>query len=307
MPLATPPSRYCGRFAPSPSGPLHVGSLMTAVGGYLEARKQGGKWLVRIEDLDIPRIVPGSADDMLRALEALGLYWDGPVLYQSQRLAAYQEVLHQIKSAVLVYPCTCSRKDIADSAIMGTEGLIYSGTCRSRRVTATVLGSQSYAWRVRTISEIITLEDVLQGRLGQSVENEIGDFTLLRADGVFTYQFAVVIDDAFQGVTDVVRGVDLFSSTPRQIYLQRLLNFRTPNYAHLPVAVNAHGEKLSKQTLAPPIDLGNFKATLLRVLKLLHQRPPADLVDCDLATMWEWALGHWSLKKLRGIRTVKAD
>ena len=300
---------YRGRFAPSPTGPLHFGSLVAAAGSYLEARQQGGKWLVRIEDMDAPRNVPGAADNILRTLERLGLHWDEAVLYQSQHQAAYREALHTLKCNDMVYPCVCSRKEIADSTLRGIEGLIYPGTCRNgiAGATATAQAMWPYSWRVRTEAEAIVVEDALQGRISQSVEKEIGDFTVLRADGIFTYQIAVVVDDAFQGITHIVRGADLLLSTPRQIYLQRLLNLPTPAYGHLPIAIHASGEKLSKQTLAPLADLSNPAATVLRVLAFLEQNPPPELAGYDLDSVWQWATAHWDIRKLEGIKTRLAD
>ena len=180
---------YRGRFAPSPTGPLHFGSLVTAIGSYLEARQHCGAWLVRMEDLDTPRNVPGAADDILRTLESFGLLWDETVLYQSQRTAAYEIALQKLRRDDLVYPCACSRKEIADSALLGIEGQIYPGTCRN----GSVRDKQARSWRVRTHAGVIALEDAVQGRIAQSLENQIGDFVLLRADGLFAYQLAVVV------------------------------------------------------------------------------------------------------------------
>lgn len=298
----TPTASYRGRFAPSPTGPLHFGSLVTAVGSYLQARQQGGKWLLRIEDIDTPRNVTGAADDILRTLESLGLHWDEAVLYQSKRNAAYREALETLKRDGMVYPCVCSRREIADSMLRGIEGLIYPGTCRNGIAAANP--PKPCSWRVRTQAEAIIVKDALQGRISQSVEREIGDFTLLRADGIFTYQIAVVVDDAFQGITHIVRGADLLLSTPRQIYLQRLLGLPTPGYAHLPVAINAHGEKLSKQTLAPYADTSSPCTMILRLLEFLGQQPPAELAGYNLDTVWKWAVEHWDICKLQGIKTL---
>lgn len=296
-------SIYRGRFAPSPTGPLHFGSLVSAVGSYLEAKCHQGIWLVRIEDLDTPRNVPGAAQDILRTLEFFGLHWDEKVLYQSQRRAAYEEALRVLQQCGMAYPCACSRKEIADSALHGIEGQIYPGTCRK----GIARGRQARSWRVRTSAGEIGIEDVLQGRIAQSLEAEIGDFVVLRADGLFAYQLAVVVDDAFQEITHVVRGADLLASTPRQIYLQRLLNISTPNYMHLPVAINAQGEKLSKQTLAPPVGNGKPEITLLQALAFLGQEPPAELAGYDLATIWDWALAHWVPGKLKGVKSLAED
>ena len=294
MPLT---SHYRGRFAPSPTGPLHFGSLVAAIGSYLEAKKHNGIWLVRMEDLDTPRCVPGTADDILHALEAFGLYWDETVLYQSQRTAAYADALHELQKSGMAYPCACSRKEIADSALHGIEGQIYPGTCRN----GIAAGKHARAWRVSTDAKAIEFEDELQGLNTQHLESEIGDFVIKRADGLFAYQLAVVVDDAFQGITHIVRGADLLASTLRQIYLQRLLGLPTPRYMHLPIAVNAQGEKLSKQTLAPPVCTAKPAASLLRALIFLRQEPPVELTDYDLNSVLNWAITHWDTSKLNGI------
>ncbi len=292
----SPPTQYRGRFAPSPTGPLHFGSLVAAVGSYLEAKKHNGAWLVRMEDLDTPRVVGGAADDILRTLECLGMHWDGTVLYQSQRTAAYEEALHELQRRGLAYPCACSRREIADSALHGIEGQVYPGTCR----LGIPAGRQARAWRVCTDHSTIEFDDALQGRITQHLENKIGDFVVLRADGLFAYQLAVVVDDAFQDITHIVRGADLLASTPRQIYLQRLLNFPMPAYMHLPLALNVQGEKLSKQTRAAPVDARQPVATLLRALTFLRQQTPAALARDDLQTVWQWAIANWDAGKTEG-------
>jgi len=293
---------YRGRFAPSPSGPLHFGSLVAAVGSYLDAKHHHGSWLVRMEDLDTPRCVAGTADDILRTLDAFGLHSDAAILYQSQRTAAYEEVLHELKTNGAVYPCCCTRKEIADSALHGVEGLVYPGTCREGIPS----GREARAWRVRTSaltlpSSLITFNDTLQGQITQHLENEIGDFVVKRADGLFAYQLAAVVDDVFQNITHIVRGADLLASTARQIHLQRLLSLASPAYMHLPVAVNTEGEKLSKQTLAAPVDSSQTVTTLLRVLIFLQQCPPADLAGYDLRTILNWAIENWDASKLLGV------
>ena len=264
---------YVGRFAPSPTGPLHFGSLVAAVASWLDARAAEGRWLVRIEDLDAPRAVPGAADDILRTLEALGLGWDGPVLYQSQRAASYRAALATLDT----YWCGCTRREIADSSIgRASDGAqIYPGTCRAGLPP----GKAARALRVRTGSEAIAFTDRVQGPQRQLLEREIGDFVLLRADGQFAYQLAVVVDDAEQGVTDVVRGADLLDSTPRQIWLQQKLGYATPRYLHVPAAVNDAGEKLSKQTGARPLDMARKGAELRRALAFLGQPDSDDLAQ----------------------------
>ena len=264
---------YVGRFAPSPTGPLHFGSLVAALASWLDARAAGGRWLVRIEDLDAPRTQPGAADEILRTLEAFGLGWEDPVLYQSRRAAAYQATLAALKRHT--YWCGCTRREIADSALgIAADGAqIYPGTCRAGLAP----GKAPRALRLRTTSEEIHYVDRVQGRQRQVLEREIGDFVLLRADGQFAYQLAVVVDDAAQGVTDVVRGADLLDSTPRQLHLQRLLAYPTPRYLHVPAALNAAGEKLSKQSGARPIESGRRKEELRRALAFLGQPETDDL------------------------------
>ena len=297
-----PDTIYRGRFAPSPTGPLHFGSLVAAVGSYLDAKHHNGIWLVRIEDLDTPRTVKGAADDILRTLEAYGLNWDESVVYQSRRTAAYQSAFEQLRAGSLLYPCACSRKEIADSALHHGEELIYPGTCRH----GLPQGKTARAWRVRVNDARIDFSDGLQGNIVQNLASEIGDFVVLRADGLFAYQLAVVVDDAAQGITHVVRGADLLTSTTRQIYLQRLLGFATPAYTHLPIAVNTQGEKLSKQTLAAPVDAHNPVAALLRALAFLRQEIPVNLEDYDLDAVLNWAIAHWDKGRLKGVMQITA-
>lgn len=230
-------TEHRGRFAPSPTGPLHFGSLVTALASYLDARAHGGKWLVRIEDVDEPRSARGAADDILRTLERFGLEWDEPVMYQSRRAEAYRDAFEKLRRQGMVYACACSRKE---------TGPVYPGTCRARAPEP----GRPVAWRVVT-------------------ENN-DDFVVLRADGFFAYQLAVVVDDAEQRITDVVRGADLLDSTPRQIWLQKLLGYAHPRYRHVPVVTNEAGEKLSKQTLAPPLLPENTERDLERALKFLR-------------------------------------
>jgi glutamyl-Q tRNA(Asp) synthetase len=269
---------YTGRFAPSPTGPLHIGSLIAALASWLDARAAGGRWLVRIEDLDRPRCVTGAADEILRTLERLGLTWDGEVIYQSRRLPLYEAALEKLPA----YWCSCTRREIADSSLgLAVDGApIYPGTCRSGAAGA------RRALRVRTASDEICFDDRVQGRQCQVLERDTGDFVLYRADGMFAYQLAVVVDDFQQQVTDVVRGADLLDSTPRQIYLQRLLGAPTPKYLHVPVAVNAAGEKLSKQTgaraIAPTME------TLRDALARLGQ-PPVNSLE-EAVRNWNPAL-----------------
>jgi len=284
--------RYIGRFAPSPTGPLHIGSLIAALASCLEARHQSGQWLLRMEDVDAPRTVPGAADTILRQLEDYGFRWDGPVLWQSQRLDAYRAALDQLRKTGFAYPCACTRREIADSALLAPDGTHrYPGTCRNGLPT----GRSARAWRVKTQPGMLTWQDTIQGPQREDVQQTIGDFVLLRADGQFAYQLAVVIDDAAQGVTHIVRGADLLDSTARQIHLQHLLGYAQPAYAHLPIATHVGGEKLSKQTLAAPLDAQAPIKDLLRALIFLGQKPPVELTHASVTELWQWALAHWHL------------
>ncbi|MDP1593347.1 MAG: tRNA glutamyl-Q(34) synthetase GluQRS [Gallionella sp.] len=296
-------SNYRGRFAPSPTGPLHFGSLAAAVGSYLDAKHHQGTWFIRMEDLDTPRCVPGAAEDILRTLEAFGLHSDVPVLYQSQRTAAYEEALQQLRNADAAYPCCCTRREIADSALNGIEGPVYPGTCRN----GIPAGRTGRAWRTRTDNATIEFDDVLQGRISQHLERDIGDFVVKRADGLFAYQLAVAVDDAFQHITHIVRGADLLYSTPRQIHLQHLLGLSTPTYMHLPVALNAQGEKLSKQTLAPAIGRDDVVTTLIKVLKFLQQQPPEELRGATIEQILLWGAANWRPEKLAYCRQLPSD
>lgn len=247
--------RYRGRFAPSPTGPLHLGSLVTALASWLDARAHGGDWLVRIEDIDYPRCVKGADFDILQTLERLGLRPDEAPEWQSRRESLYADALRRLDTSGQLYPCGCSRKEIADSLVHVRERhqtLGYPGTCRNG-----LHGKLPRAWRVRVpdgLAATICFDDRWQGRQCQDLETELGDFVLRRADGLWAYQLAVVVDDAAQGITHIVRGSDLLDSTPRQIHLQHLLGLPTPSYLHVPVVVNAEGEKLSKQSGAQAID-----------------------------------------------------
>lgn len=292
-PLSSSPP-YRGRFAPSPTGPLHFGSLVTAIGSYLDAKSRDGEWLIRIENLDPTREVRGSSKEILCTLEALGMEWNGPVVYQSERHGAYEAALNMLQGRRLTYRCVCSRKEIVDSSVIGIEGPIYPGTCRSRRPYY----GHSGAWRVWTGNKLIDFEDALQGWCAQRLESDIGDFVVRRADSVFAYQLAVVVDDAEQEITHVVRGADLLNSTPRQIHLQQLLSYPTPSYMHLPIATNALGEKLSKQTCAVPLDISDPVLLLIRALRFLGQAPPLEIREGNLASFWVWATQNWNRRAI---------
>jgi len=284
---------YVGRFAPSPTGPLHFGSLVAAIGSFLDARSRAGRWLLRIEDVDAPRTVPGAADGILKTLERFGLEWNDDVVWQSTRLDLYRDAFDRLKAAGHVFPCACTRREIADSALARDGSRIYPGTCREGLPP----GRTAHAWRVR-VGGRIAFDDRIQGRQEEDLATEVGDFVVLRGDGQFAYQLAVVVDDAAAGVTDVVRGADLLGSTGRQIHLQQLLGHPTPTYAHLPVVVNAAGEKLSKQTLALPVEEFIAPHAWFAALEFLGQNPPAALRGASLTELRQWALGHWSIASI---------
>jgi glutamyl-Q tRNA(Asp) synthetase len=280
---------YVGRFAPSPTGPLHFGSLVAALASYMEARSAKGKWLVRMEDLDKPREQPGAADAILRSLEALGLHWDGAVEYQSRRLGLYRDALSKLKPHT--YPCGCARSEISDSALAIDGARVYGGTCRA----GLAAGKTARALRIRAHGEI-RFSDRVQGPRTQLLERDVGDFVLWRSDGQFAYQLAVVVDDAAQGVTHVVRGADLLDSTGRQIFLQQRLGYPTPRYLHVPVAVNEAGQKLSKQTGAPAVDATKPGEALERAFAFLGQPRTRDLAE---------GLRNWDAKRIPAQRFVR--
>ncbi|MGD2113103.1 MAG: tRNA glutamyl-Q(34) synthetase GluQRS [Gammaproteobacteria bacterium] len=296
--------QYRGRFAPSPTGPLHFGSLVAAVGSYLDARHHDGCWLVRMEDLDPPREVPGAGDSILRTLESFGLEWDGAVEYQSRRGNLYETALEQLARDGHLYHCACTRREIADSTTGPERNPVYPGTCRNGLPP----GRQARAVRVRVYDTVIALADLLQGSLDQRLDREVGDFVLRRADGLYAYQLAVVVDDAEQQVTHVVRGSDLLGSTPRQVYLQQLLDYATPRYLHLPVAVNASREKLGKQTLAPAVLPTHGVGTLVQALAFLNQPLPEGARDATPGELLAWAATRWNRRALpaRRQRTAPA-
>jgi glutamyl-Q tRNA(Asp) synthetase len=282
------PPAYIGRFAPSPTGPLHFGSLVAATGSFLDARTAHGLWLLRIEDIDAPRTVAGAADGILATLERFGFEWDREPVWQSACLEPYQAVFERLRDAGELFPCACSRSEMADSAIARDGSRIYPGTCRDGMPA----GRSARAWRVRADGHI-TFKDRIQGLQREDLARDIGDYVVLRADGQFAYQLAVVADDAQAGVTHVVRGADLLGSTGRQIHLQHRLGYRTPAYAHLPVVINAAGEKLSKQTLAAPVDALRPTTALLMALSVLGQNPTEALHRASLTEIWSWAVAHW--------------
>ena len=286
-------SAYIGRFAPSPTGPLHFGSLICALASFLDARHHHGQWLVRIEDIDPPREIPGATHSILNQLESHGLHWDGELLYQSQRSHAYNEALEQLQQTGLLFSCDCNRQRIAEL------GGIYDGCCRTRQsVTDAALRLQvPDAQNGR-----IVFDDLIMGRYEQNLCCDVGDFVVKRRDGLISYQLAVTVDDQFQGISHIVRGADLLDSTPRQLYLQHCLSYHHSqsvteaiHYAHLPLATNAEGQKLSKQNHAAALPSGSEVDSLWFALDWLRQAPPEDLRSESVATLLGWAIDNWVL------------
>ena len=297
LPLPLPPPVTTGRFAPSPTGPLHLGSLVAAVGSWLFARSIGGRWLLRMDDLDSPRIIPGMADDILRTLEVLGLQWDGPVVWQSRRTEEYENACRELRGKGLLYPCGCSRAELARSASAphpGEDGPPYPGICREGLQE----GRGERALRVRVDNEEIVFTDAVMGEYKQNLLHACGDFVIRRKDGPFAYQLAVVVDDAAMGVNQVVRGGDLLSSAPRQIRLQRLLGLPTPRYAHLPLVTGSRGGKLSKRDCAVSLAQGRHLARdggrlIVASLEFLGQQVPAEIAGASCREILEWGREHF--------------
>jgi glutamyl-Q tRNA(Asp) synthetase len=281
------PPAYIGRFAPTPSGYLHFGSLVAALASYLDARAVGGRWLLRIEDLDPPREVPGAQAAILTTLESYGFEWDGPVMRQSERHAAYAEVLQRWLSQGLAYACSCSRKQL--EAYQG----IYPGLCRNAGHPWT-----DTAIRLRVPELTYQFIDRVQGPFAQHLGREVGDFVIRRRDGLYAYQLAVVIDDAAQGINAIVRGADLLDSTPRQLYLQELLGVPTPSYLHVPLITQPDGHKLGKSYRAPPLPIAQARPLLLRALRALGQAAPAQLLDLSPSAILQWAARHWQPEQI---------
>ena len=291
------PAPYTGRFAPSPTGPLHFGSLVAAVASYLQARVNSGRWLLRVEDIDPPREHPGATESILRSLELYGFEWDGETIYQSKSDSAHHNALNKLLHEGQAYPCTCSRRDLANLP-KGPLGVIYPGYCRDG------CNDGDHAIRARTSDISIAFNDALQGTFKHRLESESGDFVIRRRDGLIAYQLAVVVDDELEGITEVVRGIDLIDSTPRQIWLQRLLGYSTPTYMHIPVITHPDGDKLSKLTGAPGIPDDDAQKTLFESLVALMQRPPNDLCAAPLKDIWQWAVENWSADRLLGNKAI---
>lgn len=297
---SSPADGYRGRFAPSPTGPLHAGSLLAALGSWLDARKNGGQWLLRIEDLDTPRCIPGADQQIQAQLLACGLTWDEDLTYQSRRQGLYQEALEGLNQQKLLYSCTCSRQTIANTLMeLGVltprnQEMVYPGTCKPAQLkinTPDEIGLPKAAWRLALPKNCqIEFEDLALGHQSQDLNTEVGDFVLRRNDGLFTYQLAVVVDDAQQAITHIVRGEDLLSNTARQIHLQKVLGYHTPRYLHLPLVLDEYGEKLSKQTLATQINTQDEKHALVELRKAAQHLGLRGLPNGENITIAEWLL-----------------
>ncbi|MGY8785665.1 MAG: tRNA glutamyl-Q(34) synthetase GluQRS [Pseudomonadales bacterium] len=290
-------SGYIGRFAPSPTGPLHFGSLLAALASFLDARANQGKWLMRIEDLDPPREPAGSAELILQQLQDFGMNWDDEVLYQSTRLGAYEEVMGQLQDKGLAYPCDCTRPQIREM------GLVYNGSCRERSTPP----EKPYALRLKTEALKIGFDDVIQGHFSQQLELDAGDFVIRRKDELYAYQLAVVVDDEFQNITHVVRGWDLLDSTPRQIYLQRVLNYQEMSYIHIPIIVDEKGQKLSKQAFAPSIETDRASEAIYKALVFLGQVPPAEIATERPESQLQWAIANWDSQAVAKVSSLPLE
>ncbi len=293
-------SVYVGRFAPSPTGPLHIGSLLTAVASFLDARSNDGLWHLRIDDLDTTRNVPESIPRILDTLEKAGLTWDGPILYQNRQLEKYQTALEKLETRDLVYACSCSRKYLSGIAVNGSDHRVYPGICRDKKPRA----AARHATRLRTFHSAIGFNDRLQGHHEQNLARDVGDFILKRRDNIFAYQLAVVIDDASQRITQVVRGFDLIESTPQQIYLYSLLDLPVPDYCHVPVVVDQHGMKLSKRTGANAVPKSELSFVIYKVLGLLKHPAPKEMESAPPRELLQWGIKNWNIGNLVKARQV---
>ena len=295
-------NRYCGRFAPTPSGPLHFGSMIAAIGSYCDARANDGTWHVRIDDIDRTRVVVGAADDILRTLTAFGMEWDGKPVFQSHNSDSHHAALHLLRSRAHVFACSCSRKAISEADETGVDSPVYAGTCRNGLRS----GPSARSLRLQVDHDVQAgFIDLLQGSVSQQLAAEVGDFVIYRSDSIFSYHLACAVDDAQQGVTHIVRGADLIESTPRQIHLQGLLGLPTPAYLHLPVATNDQGQKISKQTGATRVDHTRPGEIIYSALNFLLQRPPTELARAPARTAIEWAVHNWRRENLPQIREIE--
>lgn len=294
MPSPATPD-YCGRFAPTPSGPLHLGSLSTALASWIVARRAGGRWLLRIDDLDRERCLPAHAERIRQQLRAHGLDWDGAVIQQSDRLAAYADALDRLRRHSQVYACDCNRRRLQQEAAAGPRGPVYGGRCRTRELPL----DDTHAWRLALPQTVDAFDDGLLGRISARLDRDIGDFVLRRRDGSFGYQLACAVDEHLSGITEVVRGADLIDSSFCQRAVLARLGWAVPAYAHLPLLTDAQGRKLSKQNHAPAIDERSAAANLCAALQFLRQAPPSGLQYETIGRVLDWALAHWQSAALR--------
>lgn len=285
---------YKGRFAPTPSGPAHPGTLLAAIGSFLQARANGGEWHIRIDDIDPPREVAGAADSILHTLENYGLFWDGPVVYQSQRHELYEAALHDLAKNETSYPCACSRREIEAIAIKGPNGAIYPGTCRN----GVPAGKQARSVRLRVEDKNISMVDVIQGHYRLNLAQAVGDFIIRRSDGLYAYHLATVVDDAHDGFNEIVRGADLLSITPQQIWLQQQLGYSTPEYAHLPMLIDARARKLSKRFAATAVDKLDRRKLLKIIFKALGLSTSEALLAEPLPMLWQEMVKQWDIRKV---------
>ncbi len=293
-----------GRFAPSPSGPLHFGSLIAALASYCQARSQQGRWILRVEDVDTPRVVKGASDQILRDLEAFGFVWDGPVLYQSDQFERYRLYLEKLLVGGNAYACECSRRSLRQQGVRnGPLGQIYPGNCRHKN-----LAPEGYSIRLNTESaSSVAFVDQVYGRFEMSLSDSVGDFVLRRVDNIYAYHLAVVVDDELQGIEEVVRGADLLENTCLHIFLQQGLGFSRPRYMHIPLVNNAQGVKLSKQTGASPIDHRQAPQQLVTALEHLGQCPDAGLQHDSPEEILVWAIANWNPDAIPALRPAKAE
>ena len=292
-----PTPTYKGRFAPSPTGPVHYGTLIAAVGSYLQAKSNKGRWFLRMDDIDLTRKVEGADTQIIKTLEAFGFEWHDKIIYQSRQIKHYEQAIEQLIEQSLVFPCLCSRKQIAES---GTG--IYPGTCRERHYPE----KKQHALRILAKNNDIEFIDKVMGKQSQNIARDCGDFIVKRRDGLFAYQLAIVVDDARQNITEIVRGADLVDSTPRQIYLQQLLHYPTPGYCHLPLVVDAAGNKISKSEGAAKINIKSKEKQLVNALRFLGQNPAEDLAKSSINDIWLWAIKHWKINSVPTNKNMQA-
>ncbi|MCZ6642594.1 MAG: tRNA glutamyl-Q(34) synthetase GluQRS [Gammaproteobacteria bacterium] len=281
-----------GRFAPSPTGPLHMGSLLAATASFLDARAQNIPWCLRIDDIDTPRNVPGAADDIIRTLVAHDLHWDGPIVWQSQRSAHYEAAVHTLLNTSRIFYCRCSRRLLRGITV-------YPGTCRHMRDPA-----PETALRVEVADARLRFDDNIQGRQQDYLFETVGDFIVKRRDGLIAYQLATAVDDGSDEITQVVRGSDLLDNTPRQLFLMELLNLEPPEYAHIPTLVSANGQKLSKQYHAAPVEAANAAKNLYQIFCLLGQNPPAESEFSSCEALLNWGIHNWSMDAIPAVKTL---